>query len=98
MCKPTSLRPRIEGKRHEHEPGGELFQCITRLCGAGWLQECLDRRNNRGAPEAGRSNRREAEVLLFVCYRKASKIFSEILGISERTVSKHLEQVLRKLG
>lgn len=46
----------------------------------------------------GGLTRREAEVLLCVSYRKAIKIISEILGISERTVSKHLEQVLRKLG
>lgn len=42
--------------------------------------------------------RREAEVLLWVSYGKTNKTVSEILGISPRTVNKHLEQVFRKLG
>jgi DNA-binding response OmpR family regulator len=42
--------------------------------------------------------RREAEVLLWVSYGKTNKTISEILGISPRTVNKHLEQVFRKLG
>lgn len=41
---------------------------------------------------------REAEVLLWVSYGKTNKTISEILGISPRTVNKHLEQVFRKLG
>lgn len=42
--------------------------------------------------------RREAEVLLWVSYGKTNRTISEILGISPRTVNKHLEQVFRKLG
>jgi DNA-binding NarL/FixJ family response regulator len=42
--------------------------------------------------------RREAEVLLWVSYGKTNLTVSEILGISPRTVNKHLEQVFRKLG
>lgn len=42
--------------------------------------------------------RREAEVLLWVSYGKTNRTVSEILGISPRTVNKHLEQVFRKLG
>lgn len=41
---------------------------------------------------------REAEVLLWVSYGKTNRTVSEILGISPRTVNKHLEQVFRKLG
>ncbi|BBC73953.1 DNA-binding response regulator [Altererythrobacter sp. B11] len=41
---------------------------------------------------------REAEVLLWVSYGKSNRMISEILGISPRTVNKHLEQVFRKLG
>jgi len=37
-------------------------------------------------------------VLLWVSYGKTNKTISEILGISPRTVNKHLEQVFRKLG
>lgn len=46
----------------------------------------------------GSLTRREAEVLLWVSYGKTNKTVSEILGISPRTVNKHLEQVFRKLG
>jgi DNA-binding response OmpR family regulator/DNA-binding CsgD family transcriptional regulator len=41
---------------------------------------------------------REAEVLLWVSYGKPNRVISEILGISPRTVNKHLEQVFEKLG
>jgi DNA-binding NarL/FixJ family response regulator len=41
---------------------------------------------------------REAEVLLWVSYGKSNRMISEILGISPRTVNKHLEQVFKKLG
>jgi DNA-binding response OmpR family regulator/DNA-binding CsgD family transcriptional regulator len=41
---------------------------------------------------------REAEVLLWVSYGKTNRTISEILGISPRTVNKHLEQIFRKLG
>ncbi len=41
---------------------------------------------------------REAEVLLWVARGKPNKDISDILGISPRTVNKHLEQVFIKLG
>ena len=41
---------------------------------------------------------REAEVLLWVSYGKASKEISAILQISPRTVQKHLERIFEKLG
>jgi DNA-binding NarL/FixJ family response regulator len=41
---------------------------------------------------------REAEVLLWLSGGKANREISEILGISPRTVNKHLEQVFEKLG
>ena len=41
---------------------------------------------------------REAEVLLWVSRGKPNREISEILGISPRTVNKHLEQVFEKLG
>jgi DNA-binding CsgD family transcriptional regulator len=37
-------------------------------------------------------------VLLWVSYGKTNRTVSEILGISPRTVNKHLEQVFKKLG
>lgn len=41
---------------------------------------------------------REAEVLIWIARGKANRIVSEILGISTRTVDKHLEQIYAKLG
>lgn len=42
--------------------------------------------------------RREAEVLLWVSYGKASSDISIVLEISPRTVQKHLERIYEKLG
>ena len=41
---------------------------------------------------------REAEVLLWVSYGKASSDISDVLEISPRTVQKHLERIYEKLG
>ncbi len=41
---------------------------------------------------------READVLIWISRGKANREISEILGISHRTVNKHLEQVFEKLG
>ncbi|MEZ5830946.1 MAG: response regulator transcription factor [Dongiaceae bacterium] len=41
---------------------------------------------------------REAEVLLWIARGKSNKDISGVLGISPRTVNKHLEQVFLKLG
>ena len=41
---------------------------------------------------------REAEVLIWIARGKSNRDISEILGISPRTVNKHLEQVFTKLG
>jgi DNA-binding NarL/FixJ family response regulator len=42
--------------------------------------------------------RREAEVLLWLCRGKSNRDIADILGLSPRTVNKHLEQVYEKLG
>lgn len=41
---------------------------------------------------------REAEVLLWISRGKTNKDIGEILGLSPRTVNKHLEQIFVKLG
>jgi DNA-binding response OmpR family regulator/DNA-binding CsgD family transcriptional regulator len=41
---------------------------------------------------------REAEVLMWIGHGKTNRDISEILGISPRTVNKHLEQIYEKLG
>lgn len=42
--------------------------------------------------------KRESEVLLWISRGKQNREVSEILGISPRTVNKHLEQVFAKMG
>ncbi|MBH0238612.1 response regulator transcription factor [Methylobrevis albus] len=41
---------------------------------------------------------REAEVLLWIARGKSNRDIGEILGLSPRTVNKHLEQIYAKLG
>ncbi len=41
---------------------------------------------------------RESEVLLWIAKGKANRDIGEILGLSARTVNKHLEQIYVKLG
>lgn len=41
---------------------------------------------------------REAEVLLWIARGKSNRDIAEILGLSPRTVNKHLEQIYSKLG
>ncbi|MEO6367232.1 MAG: helix-turn-helix transcriptional regulator, partial [Steroidobacteraceae bacterium] len=41
---------------------------------------------------------REAEVLLWLSRGKSNREIGQILGISPRTVNKHLEQIFIKLG
>ncbi len=41
---------------------------------------------------------REAEVLLWIARGKSNRDVAEILGLSPRTVNKHLEQIYAKLG
>lgn len=41
---------------------------------------------------------REAEVLIWLARGKSNRDISDILGISPRTVNKHLEQIYEKLG
>lgn len=41
---------------------------------------------------------RESEVLLWIAHGKSNRDIGDILGLSPRTVNKHLEQVYAKLG
>lgn len=42
--------------------------------------------------------RREAEVLMWIARGKSNRDIGDILGLSPRTVNKHLEQIYAKLG
>lgn len=90
----TTLRANLRGMEIdlvllESERPGEVLVKITEVREDGKIAALQK--------QAGLT-RREAEVLLWVSYGKTNKTISEILGISPRTVNKHLEQVFRKIG
>jgi DNA-binding response OmpR family regulator len=58
-----------------------------------------DRHSDEGALRQHFSlTQRESEVLLWIAKGKANRDIGEILGLSARTVNKHLEQIYVKLG
>ncbi len=83
-------------------PGGELeFTLLTRSGPDEWLFRLSETREGDEerllAARHGLTDR-EAQVLLWISRGKANREISEILGISPRTVNKHLEQVFEKMG
>lgn len=68
---------------------GELLYRLTET-GGGQEEAFLQRQFPLSA--------REAEVLLWIARGKSNKDISDILGISPRTVNKHLEQIFTKMG
>lgn len=62
----------------------------------------LTRMQDEGQEEALRQHfgltQRESEVLLWIARGKSNRDIGDILGLSPRTVNKHLEQVYAKLG
>ncbi len=90
----TSVRTTVRGMdidlaTVESDRTGEVLLRITEVREGGKID---------ALQKQGGLTRREAEVLLWVSYGKTNKTISEVLGISPRTVNKHLEQVFRKLG
>lgn len=98
------LSPRENpGASLRFEAGGETIELV--LVGSTRGEEVLIRLNliREGVEvellrERYGLTQREAEVLLWISYGKPNRVISEILGISPRTVNKHLEQVFEKLG
>ena len=80
--------------------------CLRRLTGEGsdWMVVELVARSSAGiASEAATSaglalTVREAEVMAWVARGKTNRDVAEILGMSPRTVNKHLEHIYEKLG
>jgi DNA-binding NarL/FixJ family response regulator len=85
-------------------PGGDGRRLQLSRIGRVGGDEVLLRLAVEGAGEIERLRRvlgltrREAEVLLWVSRGKASRDIGEILSLSPRTVTKHLEQIYAKLG
>jgi DNA-binding NarL/FixJ family response regulator len=97
-----------------HEPGGQGAQCIVEVgsmqlecamlspIGPDELLFRLSERRS-GLDESVLQQQlgvtvREAEVLLWLSRGKSNREIGQILGISPRTVNKHLEQIFVKLG
>lgn len=78
---------------------------VARHMGAGWFAETmlLLRLAPAGTPAASRVpavalTPREAEVLSWLAKGKTNRDIADILGMSPRTVNKHLEHIFEKLG
>ena len=87
--------------RHELADGRLEFTLVTRSGDDEWLFRINEIRAGTEARLLARRHAltdREAEVLLWISRGKANREISEILGISPRTVNKHLEQVFAKMG
>ncbi len=87
--------------RHDTGDGRIEFTLVGRSGGNEWrfrLAEIRERAEERRLAQTHGLTDREAEVLLWISRGKANREISEILGISPRTVNKHLEQVFEKMG
>lgn len=62
------------------------------------LEETRHEKSEERLREELKLTKRESEVLLWIANGKTNKEISEILGMSVRTVNKHLEQIFPKLG
>jgi DNA-binding CsgD family transcriptional regulator len=74
---------------------------VRHLCEADHCLLLLEERQTapkRRAFAAGRLTRREAEVLQWVAQGKTNTEIGHILGVSVRTIQKHLEHIYEKLG
>jgi DNA-binding NarL/FixJ family response regulator len=83
-------------------PGGRVeFSLLRKNAAEEWLflvTEVLEGGEEKTLASRHGLTSREAEVLLWISRGKPNREISEILGISPRTVNKHLEQVFEKLG
>ena len=69
---------------------------LRRLTGAGTTVVVVEL--SRGETAGPALTAREAEVMIWVARGKTNRDVAEILGMSPRTVNKHLEHIYEKLG
>ena len=93
----------VEGELERAAPDGRAL--LARRLGAVGLGETMWLLRLRGAGETAPSRLatasltpRETEVLSWIAKGKTNRDVAEILGMSPRTVNKHLEHVFEKLG
>lgn len=93
-CKPISFAAPRTGTVVEVSYVGQISpdEILLRLVG---LDQRADERTLRDRLGL---TAREAEVLLWISRGKTNRDIAEILGLSPRTVNKHLEQIFAKVG
>src|SRR5690606_32267566 len=81
---------------------GLQFAYLGMVAGEEYLFRLSRKQEEEGQEESLRQSfgltQRESEVLLWIARGKSNRDIGEILGLSPRTVNKHLEQVYAKLG
>ncbi|WP_164155974.1 response regulator transcription factor [Sandarakinorhabdus rubra] len=90
-----------EGRVRQDFPGGQVEFAAVATVGEERhfrITETLEGAEEKLLAQRHGLTEREAEVLLWISRGKANREISEILGISPRTVNKHLEQIFEKMG
>ena len=90
-----------EGRVRHDFPGGKVEFAAVATRGEERhfrITEALDGAEEKLLAQRHGLTDREAEVLVWISRGKANREISEILGISPRTVNKHLEQIFEKMG
>lgn len=91
LVKQTAANDLIKAIREAHRGNAFFSPSISRR----FLDQCRDAFDEK---KTGRLTAREAEVLHLIAQGRANKQIAADLGISIKTVEKHRQQVMNKLG
>ncbi|HZO86651.1 MAG TPA: response regulator transcription factor [Verrucomicrobiae bacterium] len=96
LVKQTAANDLIKAIREAHKGNAFFSPSISKR----FLDQCRDAFTHGGRPskQTGRLTGREAEVLQMIAEGRANKQIAADLGISIKTVEKHRQQVMNKLG
>ena len=96
LVKQTAANDLIKAIRETHKGNAFFSPTISKR----FLDQCRDAftRGGDAAKKSGRLTAREAEVLQLIAEGRANKQIAADLGISIKTVEKHRQQVMNKLG
>jgi DNA-binding NarL/FixJ family response regulator len=96
LVKQTAANDLIKAIREAHKGNAFFSPSISKR----FLDQCREAftHGNRGPKKTGKLTSREAEVLQLIAEGHANKQIAADLGISIKTVEKHRQQVMNKLG
>jgi DNA-binding NarL/FixJ family response regulator len=96
LVKQTAANDLIKAIREAHKGNAFFSPAISKR----FLDQCRDAftHGRRPSKQTGRLTSREAEVLQMIAEGRANKQIASDLGISIKTVEKHRQQVMNKLG